>query len=198
MKLSYQILMGERLLLSNLEVHSLGPELTLQNCEIYSDCEEAALIPSGVRMSGGRFIQQDRALRDFHFEHVHFDGVKFEGAYEGVDFGDWDTPQKSSIVSCDFTLARLDGCRFLNCDIHTILLPKWPCYTIVDLPTARSFVLARQWPTKIALYLDVDTDNDPECVAISGDAARLARKAGITLDELRGLLQPIPGMLIID
>jgi len=188
----------ERLFLSNVEVNALGPDLELEHCEIFSDCVWKSLLISGMRMTGGRFVQQDRTLSDFHFENVHFRGVGFSGNFSGCDFGDWDSLKKSSIADCDFSAARLDGCRFLNCDIDTIELPRWPCFTIVGLGDARDFVSGYQWPGKVGITLDVYTDNDPECVAICGDAQRMAKPSGIVLEDLRASLQLIPGIRIID
>lgn len=188
----------ERLFLSNVEVNALGPGLELEHCEIFSDCVWKSLLISGMGMTGGRFVQQDRTLSDFHFENVHFRGVGFSGNFSGWDFGDWDSLEKSSITDCDFSAARLDGCRFLNCDIDTIVLPRWPCFTIVGLADARDFVLGYQWPGKVGIALDVYTDNDPECLAICGDAQRMAKASGIVLEHMRASLQLIPGVRIID
>ncbi|ATB36154.1 hypothetical protein CYFUS_001568 [Cystobacter fuscus] len=33
---------------------------------------------------------------------------------------------------CDFSEARLDECVFHSCDMRTIRLPKWPCFTILE------------------------------------------------------------------
>jgi len=198
MKIRNTKLSNERLLLSNVEVNSLGPALELEQCEIVSDCREKSLVIPGMEMVGGKFVQQDRTLSNFHFENAHFRGVSFSGNFSGCDFGDWDSTEKSSIADCDFSEARLEGCRFLNCDMDTIELPRWPCFTIVGLADARDFVLGYQWPGKVGITLDVYTDNDPECVAICGDAEQMAKASGIVLEHLRASLQLIPGVRIID
>src|SRR5690349_20483727 len=87
----------ERLLLSNLEVDFLGPNLVLENCDVHSDCQTRALVISGLTMTGGSFNQRDRVLSDFHFERAHFSGVKFAENFAGCTFGDWDSTEISSI-----------------------------------------------------------------------------------------------------
>jgi hypothetical protein len=197
MKLRDKKISGEQLLLSNLEVNFLGPDLVLENCDVHSDCQSKALTISGLKMTGGRFVQQDRALTDFHFERAHFSSVKFSGKFTGCTFGDWESVDVSSIQDCDFTDAGLEDSRFLNCEIESIRLPKWPAFTIVSPAEARDFVMSRPWPSKTRIALDVYTDTDPECVAICGDAAQLAKSDDIPLDELRTLLEVVPGVKII-
>jgi len=187
----------KRLLLSNLEVNLLGPDLVLENCSVHSDCQSKALIISGLVMTDGHFNQQDRALTDFHFEYAHFSDVKLTGKFVGCTFGDWVSAATSSIRSCDFTEAGLEDCRFLNCDIESTRLPKWPAFTIVNPAEARDFVMSRPWPSKTRIALDVYTDTDPECAAICGDAAQLAKSDDIPIDELRTLLEAVPGIKIL-
>jgi hypothetical protein len=198
MKVRDTKLCGQRLLLSNVDVNFLGPNLILDECEVHSDCENKALVISGLTMSGGRFFQQSHTLVDFHFQRAHFAGVQFIGSLAGCTFGDWDSVQNSSIQGCDFTEAKLADSRFLNCDVKSIRFPKWPGFTLVQPSAARDFVLSRPWPSKTRIALDVYTDHDPECVAICGDAAQLAKSDDVLLNELRALLQRIPGIQIID
>lgn len=198
MKIRAITISNERVLLSNVEVNQLGPDLVLEECEVFSNCEEKALVMSGVRMRGGRFVQQDRDLVDCQFDRVHFDGVKFVGRFIGCDFGDWDSTDKASIARCDFTDAVLDDCRFLNCDVETLALPKWPCFAIVNPAEARDFVMGNAWPAKTRITLDVYTDVDPECTASLGDASRMAKRDGIALEDLRERLLAIPGIRIRD
>ncbi|TQR34816.1 hypothetical protein [Brevibacillus brevis] len=94
--------------------------------------------------------------------------------------------------------ARLQDCRLLNCDMKGILIPKWPCFCLLNPAEARDFVISQQWPKKIGLTLDIYTDSDRECVAIFGDASVLAKESGLPLSEIRALLQIIPGVNIVD
>lgn len=179
------------------EVNVLGPDLVLEGCSILSSCTAEALVIAGLRMKEGAFDQRS-PLSNYHFERAHFEGVSFVGSYSGCDFGDWDSDQKSSIVNCDFTNARLDGCRFLRCKTETIRFPKWPYFTIINPGAARQYVLSQSWPGRVATTLGIYTDVDPECVAITGDAERIAKKNKLALSDFRDLLAKIPGILIVD
>lgn len=197
MKLHHAKYIDDDIRLSNAIINSLGPELYLENCTVESACEQRALFICGLKMVGGKFSQMI-PLTNFQFEQAYFSNVKFNGNFIGCDFGDWENPERPLVEECDFTDATLDGCRFLNCDVQKINLPKWPCFTLLNPAAARSVVLARQWPSKVGLVLDIYTDNDPECVAISGNAQRLAEKNALTLDDFRQLLMTLPGIKIRD
>jgi len=197
MKLHHATYTEEDIKLSNTVINSLGPELHLEKCIVESACEQRALFISGLKMIGGKFAQIS-PLTNFQFEHVYFSKVKFSGNFIGCDFGDWENPQFPLVEECDFTEAMLDGCRFLNCDVQNISFPKWPCFTLLNPGAARSVALSRQWPSKVGVVLDIYTDNDPECVAVSGNAQRLAEKNALTLDDFRQLLMTLPGIKIND
>ncbi|AVR97155.1 pentapeptide repeat-containing protein [Pseudoduganella armeniaca] len=198
MKVHDMVVTGQQLTLSNLEVNILGPGAMLERCDVYSDCASAALVVAGLDMIEGSFTQRDRPLTEARFKRAHFSGVTFSGSFTDCDFGDWDAPARPHVANCDFSEAKLDGCRFLHCDVDTIKFHKWPGFTLTHPAAARDFVLARQWPAKVGMILDIYTDTDPECVAISGDGARIAKKAGISIAELCDLLQAIPGIRIVD
>ncbi len=197
MKFKNQHLSQQEISLSDDEVNTLGPELVLEDCSVVSSCTAEAIVIAGVRMKGGVFDQR-LPLSNYHFERAHFERVSFIGSYSGCDFGDWDSEQKSSIVDCDFTNARLDGSRFLRCKTETIRFPKWPCFTIVNPRSARQYVISQNWPGRVGTTLDIYTDADSECVAITGDAERIAKKNKLSVTDFRNLLIKIPGILIID
>ncbi len=197
MNFKNQFISQREILLIVDEVNVLGPDLVLKGCSVLSSCTAEALVIGGLRMDGGVFSQRS-PLSNYHFERAHFEGVSFVGSYVGCDFGDWDSAQNSSVANCDFTNARLDGCRFLRCEPQTILFPKWPCFTIINPKAACQYVSSQRWPGRIGTTLGIYTDADSECVAITGDAERLAKKNNLSLSDLRILLMKIPGILIAD
>ncbi|NRS50825.1 hypothetical protein [Brevibacillus sp. HB2.2] len=192
-----QMLSSQTIELERDQVSILGPKLELHNCTVISETDGRGMVYAGLRMHGGIFDQK-QALRDFHFQGVHFLRVRFMGKYIGCDFGDWEDMDRSSVSECDFSSARLQDCRLLNCDMKGILIPKWPCFCLLNPAEARDFVISQQWPKKIGLTLDIYTDSDRECVAIIGDASVLAKESGLSLSEIRALLQIIPGVNIVD
>jgi len=79
-------------------------------------------------------------------------GCRFKGRFRGNDFGHWpeygDEPeyQFGSIEDCDFSEARLETCRFHGCDLRTLRLPRWPCFTFLE-PLRHFAELQRvEWP----------------------------------------------------
>ncbi|WP_018759775.1 hypothetical protein [Paenibacillus terrigena] len=197
MKINSQVLSSQTIELERDQVSILGPKLELHNCTVISETDGQGMVFAGLRMHGGIFDQK-QALRDFHFRGVHFLRVRFMGKYIGCDFGDWEDMDRSSVSECDFSSARLQDCRLLNCDMKRIFIPKWPCFCLLDPAEARDFVISQQWPKKIGLILDIYTDSDRECVAVFGDASEWAKKSGLPMSEIRELLQTIPGLHIVD
>lgn len=175
----------------------LGPNLELNNCVVESFVDGRGIIFAGVVMYGGVFDQRVR-LSNFHFSRAVFDAVKFKGRYSGCDFGDWDDVVIPGISRCDFSDAVMDGCRFLNCDMADIVTPKWPCFGWMHPAAARDFVMSKSWPKGVGLILDISTDIDPECVAIVLDASVIAKDSNLPLEQLRPMLEAIPGVEIED
>lgn len=188
---------AQKLALTGTQVHVLGPGLVLSECEIESDGDYNSIVIAGLKMNGGRFIQES-TLANFHFEYAHFLNVKFSGRFEGCDFGNWEGVEQGSVVGCEFTDAILDGCRFLNCDVRGMKFPKWPGFAMINPAAASDYVATNHWPGKFGALMSIYVDNDIECVALCGDGERIATKYGLTLNELKKLLAPIPGMQILD
>lgn len=75
-------------------------------------------------------------------------------------------------------------------------MPPWPYFCLSDPAKARGFVMSKSWPKSMGLTLDIYTDTDPECVAIVANASVIADKNKLSLDEVRALLEGIPGLEI--
>jgi hypothetical protein len=192
MKLAHQELLNEVILLGPKEVNVLGPDLALNQSHLELETDANGLVVAGLRMMGGT-LRAKRPLKNFHFERAHFVGVQFSGTFVGCDFGDWESPSTSSVSDCDFSSANLDGCRFLNCDPRTIKFPPWPCFTILSPSAAKSFVAEASEFGKLRVFLSIYTDEDPKCVAIVGNAFRVAEKYRLDLAHMKEQLSLVPG-----
>jgi hypothetical protein len=123
-------------------------------------------------------------------------GCRFKGRLTGCDFGHWpeymSLPwyQHGSIEDCDFTEARLDGCRIMGCDPSTLRFPKWPCFTILD-PIGRSPELnSVQWPGQVGpIVIETLGKQPPGTVALTEDAAVIAKRFDTTPEELRVVIE---------
>jgi hypothetical protein len=80
----------------------------------------------------------------------------------------------------------------------TIKLPSWPCFSIPDPVRIASWVRAHKWPANLETVLEIASDVEPGCSASVDNAQILADADGMTLAEMRELLAPIPGILIVD
>jgi hypothetical protein len=185
----------EEISLSRGEVHSLGPHLALFECNLRVKVSAPELIVSGLHMDGGA-LDQDRLLRDFHFEHAKFNRVKFFGHFEGCDFGSWETSQGPSITECDFSKASLDGCRFLNCNPHNVRFPSWPFFAL-SAPSTLSSVELIDFPAHLRRRIKISSENGPECSFVVWDARRSVSD-DFSIQDIRGFVARLPQAVIHD
>ena len=186
---------GETITLDNTAVHTLGPALVLEGCTILSDTGAKGLVQTGLSMKGGVW-RQSRALKDFHFDGTLFEGVAFEGVFEGVDFGSWDGTPEAGVKACDFRRATLSACRFLTVEPDDVAPPNWPGFVIVHPERALDHVRGMGVTGKLATSLDIACDTDPECTIYADNLERLAERAGIDADTVAGLVGSVPGLKI--
>ena len=179
------------------DVHFLGPKLTLLDCTLRVRARAKNFIVPGMRMINGRFEILSNLI-DIQFDNAHFEGVTFTGKYSGIDFGSWDDSAQASIRDCDFSGAIMNGSRFRSTDISTIKLPAWPGFIIKNPIAAANYVMNHKWPENLGVVLEVTCDEEPSCSGTADNAQILADADGISLTEMRELLEPIPGMTIID
>jgi hypothetical protein len=192
-----QVLSDRVIDLDATEVHTLGPNLKLERCTIHSHCTTRSLIASDTQMLGGSFNQK-KVLRNYPFDRVIFQGVKFTGKYVGCDFGSKSRDLQGQAVDCDFSEARVHDSSVYDCPPDRIGFPMWPRFSIAHPRDARAYVMSQEWPSRLGTAMDVYTDVSPRCTAVFGDASELAKECGIGEAELRARLEKIPGIVIID
>jgi hypothetical protein len=112
----------------------------------------------------------------------------------GCDFGHWpdysEGARHGSIEDCDFTEARLDGCRIMGCDPSTIRFPKWPCFTILD-PVRRARELSSlQWPGGFRpIIVEGEYRDPPSTMAVTFYAPSLAKRRETTEEAFRKVIE---------
>ena len=91
-----------------------------------------------------------REIVNAWFTSMRFEGCRFSGRLSGVGFGQRVGVDRwwghGGIENCDFSEARLDQCSFHGCDMKTIRLPTWPCFTIVDPLKHGPELVSVPWP----------------------------------------------------
>lgn len=186
---------NEQLELNAGVIYFLGPNLTLRNCHLVLRGPARDLIIPQAQFINCT-IDVKKELKNFRWEHASLKGCRFTGRLSGNDFGRWPTSEKApgSIEDCDFSEARLDGCRFVGCDINTLRLPSWPSFTILE-PARRSRELnAIAWPGKMGIAFMGFADAPASTAAITYWAPALAKWSGCSVEELRAALERVDGV----
>lgn len=122
------------------------------------------------------------------------------GRLSGCDFGHREPHmpgrEHGAIEDCDFSEALLDGCRFHGCDMRTLRLPRWPCFTILD-PLGRSHELSRlDWPEgRVPISIKDPIHEPPSTVAVTLYAPAFVKGRDTTPDALLAFLEKLDGVL---
>lgn len=184
----------ERLELTDKEViYWLGPNITLRRCTVVVGVGERQLVPMWGRLIDCT-ITARRAVADHCLTSLRFEGCRFIGRFTGVRFGQragvdrwW---EHGGIENCDFSEARLDECVFHGCDMRTIRLPKWPCFTILDPIKHGRELLSVPWPGDfVPVTLEGRFQEQPSTVAVTIYAPAEAKRSGATLEELKAAVE---------
>ncbi|HYO73040.1 MAG TPA: hypothetical protein VEU33_43960 [Archangium sp.] len=184
----------ERLELTDKEaIYWLGPNITLRRCTVVIGVGERQLVPMWGSLSDCT-ITARRAVADHCFTSLRFEGCRFIGRFTGVRFGQrvgvdrwW---EHGGIENCDFSEARLDECVFHGCDMRTIQLPKWPCFTILNPIQHGRELLSVAWPGDfVPVTLDGRFKEQPSTAAVTIYAPAEAKRSGATLEEFKAAVE---------
>ncbi len=191
----HQEISNERLVLDRkLELYYLGHDLTLRNCTVVIKVPERALVIARTRFIDC-IIEVKRVLKNFRWYHAHLEGCRFSGRFSGNDFGSWpETPEEGSLKDCDFSLAQLDGCRFIQCDVRTLRFPSWPCFTLIDPIRRWRELSALKWPGEMSRMVEGFAERLPETSAATYCAIEVSRSYGTTPDAIKAVLETLNGV----
>jgi hypothetical protein len=177
-------------------LYFLGSGLTLRNCTVVVKVSGRNLFLTGARFIDCTFEVKQELKNHQAWVAASLKGCRFKGRLTGCDFGHW--PEYSSlpgyqhgaIEDCDFTEARLDGCRITGCDPSTIRFPKWPCFTILD-PIGRAPELrSLTWPGPLGeLIRDMLPKHPPRTRALTYYAPSAAKLVETTPEEIRAVIE---------
>ncbi|WNG27743.1 hypothetical protein F0U62_29720 [Cystobacter fuscus] len=188
---------NERLELTDKEAHYfLGPNLTVKNCTLVLKVSAPRLFFDGARFINCTFEVKQELKNHQQWLAASLKGCRFKGRLSGCDFGHWpeymSLPgfQHGSIEDCDFSAARMTGCRIMGSDPATLHFPKWPCFTILD-PIGRSRELnSVQWPGQVGpIIIETLRKQPPGTVALTEDATAIAKRFDTTPEELRAVIE---------
>ncbi|HYO51233.1 hypothetical protein [Archangium sp.] len=187
---------GERLELSGEadQIVYLGPNLTLRRCTVIVRVPASRLSIRRPRLIDCT-VEFKQELRN-HRGWVSADlkGCRFKGRLLGTDFGPFPGystwGEHGHVEDCDFSEVRLDLCRFHGCDMRTVRLPRWPCFTIVDPIGHGRELMSVKWPgTFCPVTLEGRYKEVPSTVAVSFYAPAEAKRSGTTEAELKAAVE---------
>ncbi|WP_309888048.1 hypothetical protein [Archangium sp.] len=194
-----QEIANERLELTDKNsLYSLSTGLTLRHCTVVLKVPASRLVIKQATFIDCTFEVKQELKNHQCWLSASLKGCRFKGRFSGCDFGHWpeygsdSAPwyQHGSIQDCDFTEARLDGCRFMGCDPATLRFPKWPCFTFID-PIGRAAELrGARWPELFGgVVVDKLHNQPPRTSALTEHAPTVARQLDTTPEELKAVIE---------
>jgi len=172
----------------------LGPYLTLQRCTVVVRVPSSRLFIRPTRFIDCT-IELKQELKNFRWwVSASLRGCRLKGRMSGCDFGRFpgyvSGGEQGEVEDCDFSEARLDLCRFHNCDTRTLKFPRWPCFTILDPIGKGRELMSVEWPGSFRpVRLEGPYQEVPSLVARTIYAPAEAKRSGTTEEELKAAVQ---------
>jgi hypothetical protein len=190
-----QVIENERLELTDKNsLYYLSTNLTLKNCTVVLKVSARNLMINQARFVDCTFEVKQELKNHQQWVFASLERCRFKGRLSGCDFGHWpsyaEEAKHGSIQDCDFTEARLAGCRFMGCDPATLKLPRWPCFTFMD-PIGRAAELrSGQWPDLFGRVIVNQLHTHPAPTrALTFFAPSIAQQMETTPEELRAAIE---------
>jgi hypothetical protein len=181
-------------------LYFLGPHLSLRNCTVVLKVSGRNVFLTGSRFIDCTFEVKQELKNHQAWVKASLKGCRFKGRLTGCDFGHWPDYatgwEHGSIEDCDFTEARLDGCRIMGADPATIRFPKWPCFTILEPVRRASEFHGLTWPGPMGdLIREILPKNPPHTRALTYYAPTAAKLVETTPEEIRAVIEKFDGIL---
>ncbi|ATB36063.1 hypothetical protein CYFUS_001477 [Cystobacter fuscus] len=175
-------------------LYFLSSNLTLKDCTIVLKVSARNLIIKDARFIDCTFEVKQELKNHQQWVYASLKGCRFKGSLSGCDFGHWPDystgAENGAIEDCDFSEARLDGCRFMGCDPRTLRFPKWPCFTILNPIQNASELRRATWPGSFGEVTVQELDRQPPpTAAVTLFAPAMARRHETTPDALRAVIE---------
>jgi len=176
-------------------LYFLGPNLALRNCTLVLKVSARnLLIRKGTRFIDCTFEVKQELKNHQDWVFASLKGCRFKGRLSGCDLGRWpgysEGAEHGAIEDCDFTEARLDGCRFMGCDPATLRFPRWPCFTIPDPIVRAPELRGVKWPELFGeIVIEKLHKQPPSTRALTLFAPAEAKRFETTPEELRAVIE---------
>ena len=176
-------------------LYFLGSNVTFKNCTLVLKVSGRNLLfDDGTRFINCTFEVKQELKNHQQRVFASLKGCRFKGRLSGCDFGHCPSYSKGAeygaIEDCDFTEARLDRCRFMECDPYTLKFPRWPCFTLLDPLRRAPELRGIKWPRLFGeLVIDRLHKQPPETKALTLFAPAEAKRFETTEEELRAVIE---------
>ena len=143
-------------------------------------------------------IDAKRRFMNFSWHDVVLEECSFKGRFVGCDFGPrpdaYAAPPHGAVSACDFSQAQLHLCRFFRSEMARQMLPRWPCFTILEPETNAADWLAIPFPEsyrRIEQRLIAEAVPEFRVNGVVGaceHAGEIAKKHDVSVDEIKALI----------
>jgi hypothetical protein len=189
-----QELENERLELTDKNsLYFLSTNLVLRNCTIVLKVPARNLVIKQARFIDCTFdVKQE--LKNHDWSRAFLKGCRFTGRLSGCDFGHRlphiPGREHGGIEDCDFSEARLDGCRVHGCDTRTLKFPRWPCFTFLEPIERAPELRGVKWPESFGSVVVEELHTQPPSTkALTYYAPSAAKRFETTENELRTVVE---------
>jgi hypothetical protein len=176
-------------------LYFLGSNVMFRKCTLVLKVSGRNLIfDQGTRFIDCTFEVKQELKNHQDWVFASLKGCRFKGRLSGCDFGHWPSYSEraghGSIEDCDFTEARMDGCRIMGSDPATLRFPKWPCFTILDPIGRASELRGVKWPGLFGRVTVDELHTQPAPTqSLTYHAPSIAKRMETTEEELRAVIE---------
>jgi hypothetical protein len=196
-RLSRRVVSNQHLILATKEDYLLGPDLMLRECTIEINCpaEQVTLLHTTFDACS---LAINKRFTNFEWFPARFQNCVFGGDLVGLRFGampDDEIDSFGGVANCSFENAVLHFTDFLNVDLSTVLLPRWPCFTILN-PAARTDLASLPWPAQTHILMETYMESSIDTAGITAHAPEVVRQFGSSEGELKAFLEGMPDVIL--
>jgi uncharacterized protein YjbI with pentapeptide repeats len=184
---------NESIVLKSGKLTGLGPAVVLRHCRVECHITARELVLTDVEMHHCNFVAR-KQLTGYKFLEARFYDCAFEGTYSGCDFGKRAEVYDNlgDIARCDFSKARLDACRFFNCDVDSLNLATKELAMIVRAPAhAAKAANVEQLTSRLRIFVGALAKQSDDCSALVDDLLLRAKRYGCDVSNVEALARAL-------
>ncbi|MBM7118945.1 pentapeptide repeat-containing protein [Archangium primigenium] len=188
-------LRGERLELTDKGMlYFLSTGLVLRECTVVLKASARNILINQASFIDCAFEVKQELKNHQAWVFASLKGCRFTGRLSGCDFGRWpgyaDGWEHGAIEDCDFSEARLDGCRFMGCEPTSLKYPGWPCFTILEPLRVAADLRRAEWPGSFGdIVVDTLHEQPAPTRALTLFAPAEAKRFDTTPEALRAVIE---------